>query len=443
MVARRGRRRSSAAPLPIAASPRQGAEFSHRAHHFKDDLERVGDLRRQRRGGCRAVQPRALNSALSRHRRRRRGTSGATRATVARIASSCAAKPISQRLSAIRRPRTSRPAAARAALPTSTCCSRPGVPTKIVGVLAQRLALLLHRVAAQSSAKRSAAVSVETPVPQKMPKTGIKRPPHFSAAVSHQVRSSEGEPLYERRPQLVPDMLLRDAERLAKPDSVRNRVVYDSIEPNPIKAKVSPTGKSLPRPGTNDKPGVVELDPYYVLKDQSDSTLVFESRFESGNLRRAIQVYDNEYDLIIKPDINTRGHTQWFYFRVKNTRKKTKYKFNMINLYKADSLYNRGMQSLIYSMMDAKEQNVGWVRRGRRVLLPEPHQAAGRVLLHGNIYCGVSLTPTTPCTWRIVSHTRTQTSSGTCWRSRRIRNAGTGSGGGHCARPSLGTTAIF
>ena len=201
--------------------------------------------------------------------------------------------------------------------------------------------------------------------PSKNAKDRDKRPPHFSTAVPHQVRSSEGEPLYERRPQLVPDMLLRDAERLAKPDSVRNRVVYDSIEPNPIKAKVSPTGKSLPQPGTNDKPGVVELDPYYVLKDQGDSTLVFESRFESGNLRRAIQVYDNEYDLIIKPDINTRGHTQWFYFSREKHSQKTKYKFNMINLYKADSLYNRGMQPLIYSMLDAKEQNVGWVRRGK------------------------------------------------------------------------------
>jgi hypothetical protein len=30
------------------------------------------------------------------------------------------------------------------------------------------------------------------------------------------------------------------------------------------------------------------LKPFYVIKDQGDSTLIFESRFESGNLRRAI-----------------------------------------------------------------------------------------------------------------------------------------------------------
>lgn len=29
------------------------------------------------------------------------------------------------------------------------------------------------------------------------------------------------------------------------------------------------------------------MRPYYTLEDESDSTLIFESRFESGNLRRA------------------------------------------------------------------------------------------------------------------------------------------------------------
>lgn len=33
------------------------------------------------------------------------------------------------------------------------------------------------------------------------------------------------------------------------------------------------------------------------------------------------QVYPHEYDLILRPDINTRGHTQWFFFRMANVRK--------------------------------------------------------------------------------------------------------------------------
>ena len=35
---------------------------------------------------------------------------------------------------------------------------------------------------------------------------------------------------------------------------------------------------------------------------KNDHTLIFESRFESGNLRRTIQVYEFEYDLILTPD---------------------------------------------------------------------------------------------------------------------------------------------
>jgi len=47
---------------------------------------------------------------------------------------------------------------------------------------------------------------------------------------------------------------------------------------------------------------------------------VFESRFESGNLLAALKISDSEYDLILSNDINTNGHTQWFFFRVGNTR---------------------------------------------------------------------------------------------------------------------------
>ena len=60
---------------------------------------------------------------------------------------------------------------------------------------------------------------------------------------------------------------------------------------------------------------------YYKLKGPDDKTLQFESRFESGNLLAAIKLIDNEYDLILQNDINTNGHTQWFFFRVSNTRK--------------------------------------------------------------------------------------------------------------------------
>ena len=53
-------------------------------------------------------------------------------------------------------------------------------------------------------------------------------------------------------------------------------------------------------------------------------------------------MYDYEYDLILRPDLNTRGHMQWFYFSVSNTRRNQSYKLNIINLCKDESLYQEG-----------------------------------------------------------------------------------------------------
>ena len=67
--------------------------------------------------------------------------------------------------------------------------------------------------------------------------------------------------------------------------------------------------------------------------------------FESGNLALAIKKNKNEYKCLLQNDINTNGHTQWFYFKVQsNFKKKTEVKFHLINLYKPKSLYQYGMK---------------------------------------------------------------------------------------------------
>jgi hypothetical protein len=91
---------------------------------------------------------------------------------------------------------------------------------------------------------------------------------------------------------------------------------------------------------------------------------VFESRFESGNLLASIKVSDNEYEMFLQNDINTNGHTQWYFFRVSNTRSHNKVKFNINNLSKSDSLYNDGMRILAFSVRAKKEKNLGWHRIG-------------------------------------------------------------------------------
>ena len=74
-------------------------------------------------------------------------------------------------------------------------------------------------------------------------------------------------------------------------------------------------------------------------------TLVFESRFESGNLRKVVQVGLREYDLTLRGDPN---HVQWFYFMVSNVRKCATYTFNVINFNKKASLYNQVGFSLLF-----------------------------------------------------------------------------------------------
>lgn len=61
------------------------------------------------------------------------------------------------------------------------------------------------------------------------------------------------------------------------------------------------------------------------------SVLQFDSRFESGNLYSVYSRTENVYDLIIQNDINTKGYTQWFYFRVTGTQADQTVKFNIVN----------------------------------------------------------------------------------------------------------------
>ena len=44
------------------------------------------------------------------------------------------------------------------------------------------------------------------------------------------------------------------------------------------------------------------------------------------------------------------SNSQWYYFAVTNMRKSIAYTFNIINLLKDDSLYNRGMRPAMFSV---------------------------------------------------------------------------------------------
>lgn len=61
-----------------------------------------------------------------------------------------------------------------------------------------------------------------------------------------------------------------------------------------------------------------------------------------------------EYDLIMRVDSNTKGHTSWFYFKVSNAPSNQKIKFNIINFNKKHVLYKDGMKPYVFTISNGK-----------------------------------------------------------------------------------------
>lgn len=77
-------------------------------------------------------------------------------------------------------------------------------------------------------------------------------------------------------------------------------------------------------------------------------TAEFDGKFESGNLDKVVQVSPHEYDIYMRPDSNTSGHHQWFYFKV-SVKQTQQVRFNILNFTKRNSLYQQGMRVCICS----------------------------------------------------------------------------------------------
>ena len=80
-----------------------------------------------------------------------------------------------------------------------------------------------------------------------------------------------------------------------------------------------------------------------------------------------LQITPTCYDLYLAKDTHTRGHRQWFYFMVTNAQANVEYTFNILNLEKPASLYNNGMQPVLYSEERACKEKVGWYRGGYNI----------------------------------------------------------------------------
>ncbi|NXY17770.1 CBPC2 carboxypeptidase, partial [Atrichornis clamosus] len=122
-------------------------------------------------------------------------------------------------------------------------------------------------------------------------------------------------------------------------------------------------GSHFTRARVGGAPGPLS-SPAAPLEGPQDTTLLFESRFKSGNLQKAVKMGPYEYVLTLQPDLYTAKHTQWFYFCVQNTRREPLYHFTLANMAKPKSLYGQGLRPLLYSQRDAQSRGIGWCRVG-------------------------------------------------------------------------------
>jgi cytosolic carboxypeptidase protein 2/3 len=69
----------------------------------------------------------------------------------------------------------------------------------------------------------------------------------------------------------------------------------------------------------------------------------------------------------MRVDANTRGHLQWYYFKMFNMIPGTTYQLNLCNFQKAKSLYSRGMKPYLFSHRNSEEKGIGWRQAGSSI----------------------------------------------------------------------------
>ncbi|KAM9470800.1 cytosolic carboxypeptidase 4 isoform 2-T2 [Clarias gariepinus] len=146
------------------------------------------------------------------------------------------------------------------------------------------------------------------------------------------------ERMANRKPNIQRKKVFEDILRLLCPDDIINQVVFDV-----------------------DDPGS------HCSNKAAGEPLRFFSKFESGNLRKALHIRRYEYDLILNADVNSSTHHQWFYFEVSGMTANVPYRFNIINCEKSNSQFNYGMQPVMYSVKEALEGRPQWVRTGTEI----------------------------------------------------------------------------
>lgn len=127
--------------------------------------------------------------------------------------------------------------------------------------------------------------------------------------------------------------------------------------------RVDGDGRRVDRLASGSPPvpgGITTLEAWLAAgTSEPQELLEFTSCFESANLRFALyNIEDAAYDLVLDNDVHTRGHTQWYYFAVRNSKPGQTVRFRIINMSKAKSLYRYGMRPWAWSEARAAEEAI-------------------------------------------------------------------------------------
>jgi len=96
-------------------------------------------------------------------------------------------------------------------------------------------------------------------------------------------------------------------------------------------------------------------------KKEKEAKIIFDSKFESANLRMAIKLNSeivNEYDLIIRKDYNYEKNYSWFFFSIESDRE-TDIKLNLLNFTKKKIMFDEKekIRILVYNKNDKWTRN--------------------------------------------------------------------------------------
>ena len=96
----------------------------------------------------------------------------------------------------------------------------------------------------------------------------------------------------------------------------------------------------------------------------TDPDYRFSSAFEGGNLDCVVRVRELEFDLFLRVDSNTRGHTAWFYFSLANSQRRQTVTLHLCNLKRPSPLYAQGSRPFVFSRRGYETTGRGWEQGG-------------------------------------------------------------------------------